>query len=571
MAHSEPRELIQAKKLMEEGKLEKALQLVDDFGKKDNLSNQEQISFYILKSSLASYFFNKNESFEYAERAYKESQKLENSLQLLDVYTQMAAVLLRNNKIDESVGFIEKSEDLLKLLKQEPPSELMKRKAFLAYIKGFHYRLKSEPEKSLECAEYSLALREELNLDLDIILSLHQIGWNYFFKGDLDSSLKYAESLKALAEKIKYRQQIGESYWLIGAIFKNKGELDRALSSYKQALAIAEDLNNNQVIPLLLNSIGLAYHEKGDFNRALENLEKSLGMIEEISKNNQLIIAILDSLFHLTLDMNDLEKAQRYLNRLKQIADQEKNQTNYHYHLLYSIDRAVYLKNSTRALNRGKAEEILKQLIEEGILETEFLKMALLNLCDLLLFELRATGEPEILDELQVYISQLFDTVKNSRSYSLLAETYLLKARLSLITLELIKARKFLTKAQEIAEKYGINQLAIKISKEIGEFETARKALERANELKRRLHTLRRKTLETRKIRIDETRLLELNQEANEALEIATIAEEEHRWRDALKFYEIVVQKNYEMDDKERARAFEDKITKIKLILNKKL
>ncbi|MFX1601630.1 MAG: TIR domain-containing protein, partial [Promethearchaeota archaeon] len=207
---------------------------------------------------------------------------------------------------------------------------------------------------------------------------------------------------------------------------------------------------------------GMIYQEKGDFSRALENLEKSVS-IKENHGSNLGIFAVVDSLFHLALDMNDLEKAQRYLNRMKQIFDQEES---IFFHQGYNLDRAIYLKNSPRAFNRGKAEEMLKQLIGEGILDFELLKMALLNLCDLLLSELLTTNEPEILDELQHYITQLFDTVKNSRSYSLLAETYLLQARMALITLNMIKARQFLTKAQEIAHKYGLNRLAIKISHE---------------------------------------------------------------------------------------------------------
>ena len=243
-----------------------------------------------------------------------------------------------------------------------------------------------------------------------------------------------------------------------------KGELDRALSYNEKVLTFAENEKDMRLSSYMYNHIGMAYQEKGDYNRALENLEKSITILEEIGTNQEKF-ATSDSLFHLFLDMNDLEKAQRYLNRLKQIADQEKNQTN-QYNIWYSIDRAIYLKNSPQIFNRGKAEEKLKQLIEGGISQYEFLIISLLNLCDLLLFELRASSEPEILDELQFYISKLFDTVKNTRSYSLLAETYLLQARLSLITLDMIKARLFLTKAQEIAEKYSLNRLAIKISNE---------------------------------------------------------------------------------------------------------
>ena len=81
------------------------------------------------------------------------------------------------------------------------------------------------------------------------------------------------------------------------------------------------------------------------------------------------------------------------------------------------------------------------------------------------------------------------------------------------------------------------------------------------------MQSLKKKTLTERKIRISETLALELNEEAKEMLQIAIIAEEEERWEDALEAYKVIVQKNYEMGDNERARAFEEKITRIKLKL----
>jgi hypothetical protein len=47
-----------------------------------------------------------------------------------------------------------------------------------------------------------------------------------------------------------------------------------------------------------------------------------------------------------------------------------------------------------------------------------------------------------------------------------LCETYILQAKLALITLEMKESRKYLTQAQQIAKKYGMDQLAIKISNE---------------------------------------------------------------------------------------------------------
>jgi hypothetical protein len=130
--------------------------------------------------------------------------------------------------------------------------------------------------------------------------------------------------------------------------------------------------------------------------------------------------------------------------------------------------------------------------------------------------------------------------------------------------LEKAKAAEALWNSQEALSNY---QLAAKLSNDLGEFETARQILARITELKRRLHLLKRKSLEHKKIRIDEYRLRELEEEAKNALEIAVIAEEEQRWFDAIKYYQIVVQKNYEMDDTERAQAFETKIEKLKNLL----
>ncbi len=59
-------------------------------------------------------------------------------------------------------------------------------------------------------------------------------------------------------------------------------------------------------------------------------------------------------------------------------------------------------------------------------------------------------------------------------------------------------------------------------------------------------------------------------EEAKEALQIAIIAEEEHRWNDALEAYQKVIQINYEMGDIERAKAFEEKLNEITRNLKKK-
>ncbi len=143
--------------------------------------------------------------------------------------------------------------------------------------------------------------------------------------------------------------------------------------------------------------------------------------------------------------------------------------------------------------------------------------------------------------------------------YSIISNKELLRRRDHLI--ENAKHAEECFNLQEAISNY---LLAAKISKEIGEFEKSRQLGLQADELRRRGDLLKKKSLKERKIRVDEAKNLDLEREANLALQIAIIAEDECRWTDALNHYEIVVQKNFEMGDIERAKAFQQKIIKIK-------
>ncbi len=140
----------------------------------------------------------------------------------------------------------------------------------------------------------------------------------------------------------------------------------------------------------------------------------------------------------------------------------------------------------------------------------------------------------------------------------------LIKERDNLV--EKAKSAESLLDSREAILNY---QLAAKISQEVGDFEKARQLQDKVNEFKRRVQLVKKKSLTNRKIMVDESTILTLNKEASQALEIAIIAEEEHRWIDALAAYKIVVHKNNEADDNERAKAYEEKITAIERIIQK--
>ena len=133
---------------------------------------------------------------------------------------------------------------------------------------------------------------------------------------------------------------------------------------------------------------------------------------------------------------------------------------------MYLYNKVLILKESSRTINRGKAEEILKQMLEDELIFWKGAQRVLLTLCELLLAELQMTGDLEVLEEVKSYIVQLLEIAEKSHSFWIWGEAYLLQAKLALISLNLEEARKLLTQGQQIAEKYGLKLLAKKISNE---------------------------------------------------------------------------------------------------------
>ncbi|MFW9895894.1 MAG: hypothetical protein ACFFD7_08840, partial [Candidatus Thorarchaeota archaeon] len=75
-------------------------------------------------------------------------------------------------------------------------------------------------------------------------------------------------------------------------------------------------------------------------------------------------------------------------------------------------------------------------------------------------------NEPEVLEEINPLIEQLLKYAKEQNLYGSLAEAKLLQAKLALIEMNFEEAQHLLTQAQRLAELYGLNYLAQKISSE---------------------------------------------------------------------------------------------------------
>lgn len=375
----------------------------------------------------------------------------------------MAYALVWQMSLDKAFELIEQSEHLLNDSIGETSRVILQKQASINYTKSLYYFFKNDSDQAIKQAEQSLKVREDLGNKREIAESLTALGLYYtLLRFEYDNAKTYTERSQKLAKESNQKHIVAYNLMLFGMIYGLKGETERSLINYEQSLAISEELNNKRQISILYNNIAIINQQKGELEQALVYLEKALVIAEEIG-NKWNIGSILGSMTTLFIEKKDQDNAKKYLKLLTQFNEQ------YGYPISETSARlceALILKMSTRTRNRAKAEELFKHIIEEEIGLGENTLVALINLCDLLVGELRITNDIEVIDELKPLINKLLNIAEITDSHWLLTETYLLQSKLSLITLDIKGAQRFLTQAQQITKRFGLNQINMKIANE---------------------------------------------------------------------------------------------------------
>ena len=481
-----PKELINAVQLVSENKYLDAIQVLKGLIKKENILPNHRISSLFLQGRLLIWLGRYEESLIVVEQAYKESLGFGKNLLTVDILSILALILNFLDRFDRAREIIKKSENVFKTFTKESSIEYISSEAFLNYAKGSLLIL-DDVDRGLEYLEYSVSLWEKLDMrsnrdkiNSDIVKQLELliypitimcIGMAMNLKGDLDQSIKSFNQALELAEKINNKFGIALILHRLGFTYHLKGEVNLALKYFEKSLKFFKEIDNKTHYAMVFNSMGALLGEKGEFDLALKNLEKSISISEEMRLSSW-ILDSLSSAIEISLKIDNLEQAQQYFERFKQVAEQFNDDD---IDLWQNFLEAMILKKSSRTRNRAKAEEVFKQIIEkEGIHPPSFhhppsfgtYMAALIHLCDLLLIELRSTNDLEVLNELEHYITQLLDNAEKSDSHLILCETHLLQAKLSLLTFDIKKAKRYLTQAKQTAERHALNQIASKISNE---------------------------------------------------------------------------------------------------------
>ncbi|MFX1377882.1 MAG: tetratricopeptide repeat protein [Promethearchaeota archaeon] len=464
MLNSKSIELNQVERLIDEGNHDEAIQLIKLLEEKEEHTLYEIISCNLLKCEL---FFQQGlyeKVVKLTQKTYKKSLDLGNNVLSFNTLLIMAETFIHLWEFEKAAKIIEQGEELLKILSRELPKSNPQREASMAYVKGWFYARNYNSDLAVEHYKRVLALQEKFGATKKVSKSLLKLGWRIGIDGgELDRALEYVNQGLAIAKENNWKYYIAEGFKNMGSIYYFKGDLDRSLLFNEQCLTIFKEFNNKERMAIILNNLGESYRQKGELDRALECLEKCLVLDNKLGLKQKAGF-FYDSLIQILVEKGDLKQAQQYLLESKKMPDKLKDKLSVN--IQYLLNKALILKSSSQARNRDKAEEILRLILEDEDTLYEFGILSLLHLCELLLIKLSNIGNLNVLDEIQDYVNQIMKAAKNSHSYWLQAEAYLLLAKLKLITFEFKDTQQLLTQAAHIAEKYNLNLLAKQVSKE---------------------------------------------------------------------------------------------------------
>ena len=464
MPNLENDKIAHAQKLKDQSKIKEALEILSDIENVNELTVDEQISFYLLQSSLFLEFGQFNKALDTADWVFQKCINTGNDLVMFDASLARGKALNQLEKTEDCYNSILKCEELISRIKDQPEKIIGKRKVGLSFIKSEYYKQIGKFDKYyLDYSKINLALSEKYGTKRDISMAFNNIGNSYNATGDLTMALENYEKALKLCKQINNRNRMAVAYNNIGEITRKQGNLDRALEYYKQSLSLIEKKSNKYLMAIILANIGETLYEKGELTNALNYLKRSYQLLKE-SSNSYGISGVLSYTIPIYLDQNDLESARICLEEIKNQSEKKDEDTSINYRA--RIANALILKKTGGTRNIIIAEEILKKLLEEKSVEKDLVVIILLNLCELLYKELQITNETEILEEIRLLITRLLELSEKLHSFSLLAEVYIFKAKLELINLELDEAQRLLTRAQQIAQKYTLSKLEKKVSME---------------------------------------------------------------------------------------------------------
>ncbi|NPE07969.1 MAG: tetratricopeptide repeat protein [Asgard group archaeon] len=487
MSSTIEKSLQKIEQLLIHGEFQEALKIIENSLKRRYIKKEERLSFLVHKSDIQNELGKHIVALELAEEVLKESEKLDNNLLQIDALVQKVIALYYSiGQFAEGLICIEKGLGLLNKISDIPPKDFAKRKSLLLHWNGLIVHQLGDFEKNKELLKESLIFAEKSGNKRIIARCLTFLG---FFMTSDEKQDEYFDRAYKTAKEIGNKLELAAYYITYGYILGKRREFDKSFKTYEKGFSLLDEIGstlyyhayndlgliysaNFQLDKALecfqkslegfdwgnyvtLNHIAYTYFMKYDLEQAQEYYLKSLKLCEE--KNERKALPhVLFNLILISIELKNPNKAQQYLGRLEQISIETGFER---INRLYRYASILLLKTSSDFSDWGQAEDLLKEMLNEDDLPSEWRLDLLYNLLEIHIKELQLSPSEECLKKVQQWITQLESEADKLQLRWLLANVYRLQSQLALVELDVSRAIELLDKAHVIAEEIEVEIL----------------------------------------------------------------------------------------------------------------
>ncbi|MHA2246158.1 MAG: tetratricopeptide repeat protein [Candidatus Hodarchaeales archaeon] len=323
--------------------------------------------------------------------------------------------------------------------------------------------ISGNPQKAIRILRDYLTISEKLQIPEAVSLSLSSMTFAYALLGDFSLAFECLERSLPLCKPLQNRKWIYAFYLnMSGVYYHLTGDLVKAEKDLKEKISIDEELNNEIGLPWGYYNLARVYKHKYEFDESLAAFNKSLPIFEE----KEDILGIACTLFQIILIKLELklrDEAKDYLQKLKGQSDRNHLQAN----VRINLAEGLILKSGHRAVHKTEAQKLFEKIISDEIVDHEMTVIAMLNLCELLIEEIRTYREEEAISEFEELIEGLLKISKDYNSYSLYVDILLIKSRYQLVMGNSKEAETILEQGFILTEEEGLKEIAAKVIKEL--------------------------------------------------------------------------------------------------------
>ena len=164
--------------------------------------------------------------------------------------------------------------------------------------------------------------------------------------------------------------------------------------------------------------------------------------------------------------MNTPDKINEAKEYLKIIYDLNQKYTDFKDNVdIYNLAHAMILNKSPRIEKKFQAKRILLDL-EQTALRPKHQLQASQAVIEILLYELKASGDEEIVKDLKHQIEKIFSLSQTQKRFIVMVDSYLLQSRVEIIEGNYQQAFELLEKAQRLCQEKNLHGITKRIEAE---------------------------------------------------------------------------------------------------------